>query len=113
MMVESCDKPDKQGMARPRQPVQNLGYSGRMAWVMAIMSELADMRFKEEALSSLLVLPAELGKAIGRIHSDSEAQALERLLATRDNRDCRLLRAVLAVGGFELVGALSERGTDT
>ena len=113
IMVESYDKPDKQGTARLRQPVQNLAYSGHTAWVMAIMSELAYMRFKEEELSALLALPTELGNAFGRVHSDSEAQALERLLATRDNRDLRLLRAVLAVGGFELVGALSDHGTDT
>ena len=113
MMVESYEKPDKQGKARPRQPVQNLPYSGHTAWVMAILSELAYMRFKEEELSSLLALPAELARAVGRIYSDSEAQALERLLATRDNRDNQLLRVVLAAGGFELVGVLSDPGTDT
>ena len=113
MMVEFRDKPDKQGTARPRQPVQHLAYGGHTAWVMAIMSELAYMRFKEEELSSLLALPPELGKAVGRIHSDSEVQALEALLATQDNRDNQLLRAVLAEGGFELVGALSDPGTDT
>ena len=113
IMVESHDNLDKQGTARPRQTIQNLGYSGHTAWVMAIMSELAYMRFEEEDLSSLLALPAELGKAVGRIHSDSKAQALERLLATQDNRDLRLLRTVLAAGGFELVGALSDHGTDT
>ena len=113
IMVESYDKPDKQGTARPRQPVQGLGYSGHTGWVMAIMSELAYMRFAEEDLGSLLSLPVELGKAVGRPHSGSELQDLERLLATRDNRDLRLLRAVLAAGGFELVGALSDHGTDT
>ena len=113
IMVESQDQPDKQGTAQSRQTVQNLAYSGHTAWVMAIMSELAYMRFEEEDLNSPLALPAELGKAVGRIHSDSEAQALERLLATRDNRDLRLLRSVLAAGGFELVGALSDSATDT
>ena len=34
-------------------------------------------------------------------------------MTTRDNRYNRLLRAVLAAGGFELVGALSDTGTDT
>ena len=34
-------------------------------------------------------------------------------MATRDNKDCRLLRATLAAGGFELVGALSDHDTDT
>ena len=113
VMVESYDEPDHERTARSRQTVQNLAYSGHTAWVMAIMSELAYMRFKEEELRALLALPAELGKAMGRPPSDSEAQALERLLATRDNRDFRLLRAVLAAGGFELVGALSDPGTDT
>ena len=113
MMVESCDKPDKQGTPRPRKPVQNLGYIGHAAWVMAIMSELAYMRFEEEELSSLLPLPAELAKAVGCVYSDSDAQALEGLLATRDNRDLRLLRTVLATGGVELAGALSDPGTDT
>ena len=80
---------------------------------MAIMSEPAYMRFAEEDLRALLALPAELGKAFGRVRSDSEAQALERLLATRDNRDSRLLHAALAAGGFELVGTLSDCGTDT
>ena len=77
------------------------------------MSELAYMRFEEEELSALLALPAELGEAVGRIPSDSEAQDLKGLLATRDNRDLRLLRTVLAAGGFELVGALSDSGTGT
>ena len=113
VMIECDDEPDKQGTARPRQSVQNLAYSWLTAWVMAIMSELAYMRFEEEDLSSLHALPAELAKAVGRIPSESEAQALERLLATRDNRDFRLLRAVLASGGFELVGALYDHGTDT
>ena len=112
IMVESYDKLDKQGTIRPRQPVQDLGYSGHTAWVMAIMSELAYMRFEED-LRALLALPAELAKAVGRIHSGSEAQVLEGLLATWDNRDLRLLRAVLAAGGFELVGGLSDPGTDT
>ncbi len=80
---------------------------------MPIMSELAYVRFEEEDLNSLLALPTELAKAVGCIHSDSEAQALEGLLATRDNRDNQLLRGVLAAGGFELVGELSNSGTDT
>ena len=113
IMVETYNKLDKQGAARSLQPVQKLGYSGHTAWVMAIMSELAYLRFEEEDLSSLLALPTELAKAVGRIHSDAEAQALEELLATRDNRDNRLLCGVLAAGGFELVGALSDPGTDT
>ena len=113
MMVESCDEPDKQGTARPRQAAQNLPYSGHTAWVMAILSELAYMRFEEEDLSSLLALPAELGKAMGRPPCNSELQEIEGLLATRDNKDCRLLRAVLDAGGFELVGTLSDPGTDT
>ena len=100
-------------MARSRRTVQNLGYSGHTAWLMAIMSELAYMRFEEEDTSSLLALPAELGKAMGRPPSNSELQEIEALLATRDNRDCRLLRAVLAAGGFELVEGLSDPGTDT
>ena len=113
MMVESCDKPDKQGTARSRQPMQNLAYSGLTAWVMAIMSELAYMRFEVEDLGALLALPAELGKALGRPPSNSELQEIEGLLATRDNKDCRLLRAVLAAGEFQLVGALSNHDTDT
>ena len=113
MMVESRDEPDKRGAPRSRRTVQHPAYSTHTAWVMAIMSELAYMRFKEEDLSSLLALPAELGKAVCRIPADSELQEIEGLLATRDNRDCRLLRAVLAGGRFELVGALSDPGTDT
>jgi len=107
------DVPEKQGTARPQRPVRNHAYSGLTAWVMAIMSELAYLRFEEEELSALFALPAELGKAVGRIPSGSEAQGLERLLTTRDNRDLRLLRAVLAAGGFELVGGLSDHGADT
>ena len=113
MMVESCEKPDKQRTARPRQPVQNPAYSGHTAWVMGVMSELAYMRFEVEDLGALLALPAELGKAMGRPPSNSEFQEIEGVLATRDNKDCRLLRAVLAAGGFELVGVLSNHGTDT
>ena len=111
--IESDDSSDHPVMARARPPVQNSAYSARTAWVMAIMSELAYMRFAEEDLPALLALPAELGKAFGRFPSDSEAQALERLLTTRDNQDSRLLHAVLAAGGFELVGTLSDPGTDT
>ena len=103
IMVESCDNTERQGTGLPRQPVQKLGYSSHTAWVMAIMSGLAYMRFEEEALDTLLELPAELAKAVGRIRSDAEAQALEELLATRDNRDNRLLRDILAAGGFQLL----------
>ena len=113
MMVESCEKLDKQGTAQSPQPAQNPRYSGHTAWVMAIMSELAYMRFGVEDLSALLALPAELGKAMGCPPSNSELQEIEGLLATRDNKDCRLLRAVLAAGGFQLVGALSNHDTDT
>ena len=113
MMVESRDLPDKQGTARSRRTVQHPAYSGHTAWVMAILSELAYMRFEVEDPRALLALPAELGKAVGRIPSDCELQEVEGLLATRDNKDCRLLRAVLAAGGFELVGPLSDHGTDT
>ena len=97
-MIEPDDSPPHRGTAQSRQPAQGSAYSALTAWVMAIMSELAYMRFEEEDLSSLLALPAELGKAFGRCNLESEAQALERLLATRDNRDSRLLRAVLAAG---------------
>ena len=113
MMVESRDKPDKQGTARSRRTVQHPAYSGHTAWVMAIMSELAYMRFEEEDLGSLLELPAELGKAMGRPPSNSELQEIEGLLATRDNRDNQLFRAVLAAGRFELVGPLSDHDTGT
>ena len=113
VMVESQENQDKQGTLRPPQPVRKLGYSGHTAWGMAIMSELAYMRFEEEDLDTLLALPDELAKAVGRSNTDSEAQVLERLLATRDKRDLRLLRAVLEAGGFELVGALSDPGTGT
>ena len=113
MMVESSDEPDKRGKVRPRHTAQNPAYSGHTAWVMATMSELAYMRFEAEDLSSLLALPAELGRSMGRPPSNSELQEIEALLATRDNRDCRLLRAVLAAGGFELVGVLSDPGTAT
>ena len=113
MMVESCEKPYKQGTARPRQPAQNPAYCGHTAWVMAIMSELAYVRFEVEELSALHALWAELGKAVGRIPLDCELQETEELLATRDNRNNQLRRAMLASGGFELVGALSDPGTDT
>ena len=66
IMVESCDTPDKQGTARSRRAVEHPAYSGHTAWVMAIMSELAYMRFEDEDLGALLALPAELGKAMGR-----------------------------------------------
>ena len=112
-MVESSDMPDKQGMARFRRTVQHPAYSRHTAWVMAIMSELAYMRFEEEDLSSLLALPTELGKAMARPSSNSELQEIEALLATRNNRENQLLCAVLAAGGFELVGVLSDPGTDT
>ena len=112
-MVESRDMPDKPGTARSRRTVQGPAYCGHMAWVMAIMSELAYMRFEVEDPRALLALPVELGKAMGRPPSNSELQEIDGLLATRDNKDCRLLRAVLAVGGFLLVGALSNHDTDT
>lgn len=73
-MVETYDEPDKQGAARPRQPVQKLQYSGHTAWVMAIISKLAYMRFEEEYLNSLLALSAEVAKAFGRLPSDSVTQ---------------------------------------
>ena len=113
IMVESYDEPGKQGTAQSPRMVQHPAYSGHTAWVMAIMSELAYMRFEDEDLSSLLALPAELGKAMGRPRSTSELQEIEGLLVTRDNRGSRLLRAVLAAGGFELVGVLSDHATDT
>ena len=111
-MVESRDMPEKPG-ARSRRTVQGPAYCGHTAWIMAIMSELGYMRFEVEDLRALLALPAELGKAMGSPPSSSELQEIEGLLATRDNKDCRLLRAVLAAGGFQLVGALSDAGTDT
>ena len=113
VMVESYDAPDHERTALPRQTAQNPVYSGHTAWVMAIMSELAYMRFEDEDLGALLALPAELGKAMGRPPSNSELQEIEGLLAMRDNRDNQLLRTVLAAGGFELAGPLSDPGTDT
>ena len=112
-MIESDDELDELAADRLGQPVQGSGYSDWRAWVMAIMSELAYMRFEEEDLSRLLALAAELAEALGQFPPAPDAQALEQLLATRDNGDYRLLRAVLAAGGFELVGGLSDLGTDT
>ena len=113
VMIASDDRPGYQGMARFRQPGQGSAYNGLTAWVMAIMSELAYMRFGEEDVRALLALPTELAKAFGRCLSESEARDLEHLLATRDNRDFLLLRTVLAAGGFELLGVLSDPSTDT
>ena len=113
IMVGSDDKQDCQAPVPSGRPRQGSGYSKRIAWITAIIAELAYMRFEEEDLDSLLALPAELGDAVGHDHSNSEGQELNQLLATRDNRHFRLLRAVLGAGGFELVGALSDSGTDT
>ena len=114
IMVESYDKPDKQGTARStttgsESRVQRTYGVGHGHYVRVGVHAVQGGGTECAPRTA-----DRTGECLwSRVHSDSEAQALERLLATRDNRDLRLLRAVLAVGGFELVGALSDHGTDT
>lgn len=94
-------------------PTKRAAYSDRTAWLMAIMAELAYVQFDEDSQNALLSMAADLAALSDR---DDIAEKLKQLLSTidrRENTDNKILREVLAEGGFTLKGVLFAAETDT
>ena len=106
-------------LARMRIPVKRAAYSGRTAWIMAILAELAYTRFDEEDEQRILELAEELATLTDRDTIAERLAKFRRTLggfgATPDaDAGNRKLRAALECGGFRLAGSvLYDPGTDT
>ncbi len=122
------DDTDKhfQELASLAVPAKRAAYSDRTAWTMALLSELAYMRFDEESEESLLKIAAELASLTAGEDSPVEKikdhlKSLSKTLATLGKTggdpgaDNERLKAALAAGGFDLAGGapIHEPSTDT
>ncbi|MBO6559585.1 MAG: lipase family protein [Nisaea sp.] len=112
-MAHETLKSDLLRFSDMKPPVRRAAYSDRTAWLMAVLSELAYLRFDEEDEDAIMSLAVELAKLTDQ---NSIAERLRGLaLSFSPQRDTKneILRSVLAVGGFELVGIIFNRETDT
>ena len=83
-------KDDLKRVSEYKPPVKRAAYSDRIAWLMAVFSELAYTRFDEENQNPLL-----------------------NPVSVADGIDNKVLQSVLRCGGFELKGVFNNPGTDT
>ena len=100
-------------LSEMKPPVKRAAYSDRTAWLMAILSEIAYLRFDEENQESLLALAGELANLTDQNSIAEKLESFAKTLEKRDNTDNRILRSILNTGGFELNGILFDRHTDT
>lgn len=94
-------------------PTKRAAYSDRTAWLMAIMAELAYTQFDEDSKNAVLSMAADLATLSNK---DDIAEKLKQLLTTIDHREKtgnKILREILAEGGFTLKGVLFAADTDT
>ena len=114
-MDEQDIRQDFSRFSELRPPVKRAAYSDRTAWLMAILSEIAYMRFEEEDQKAVLSLAVEMAKLTDQDEIAEKLTSFQKMLGpgVKDNADDHILRAVLRAGGFELKGTLYDQGTDT
>lgn len=87
-----------------KPPVQRAAYSDRTAWQMAIMAELAYVKFETANDALLESLAGELAAASGVEDIAKRLLEFREVLRTPDPRGEDILREALGAAGFELVG---------
>ena len=101
----------------PPAPVKRAAYSDRTAWLMAVLSEIAYIRFDQDDDSSILSLARELVQITDLNQIEERLRELSKILRTSrpksSNDDNALLRGCLKAGGFDLKGVLFDAKTDT
>ncbi len=96
-----------------KPPAKRAAYSDRTAWLMAILSELAYIRFDQEDRGRLLDLARELAELNDRKAIADRLMDVVGRLDSVGGTDNERLRSVLEIGGFELRGVLFDTRTDT
>ncbi len=104
---------DLERILKLNPPVKRAAYSDRIAWLMAIFSELAYTRFDEENQDSLMSLATELAAMTDEKSIAQKLRTLSSLVPTEADAGNKILRSVLAIGEFELKCVLNNSGTDT
>ena len=97
-------------------PIKRAAYSDRTAWLMAVLSELAYMRFDEDDDNVVLTLAGELAKITDRKKIADRLRWLESVLGARAQGGAsanEVLRRALDAGGFSLKGVFFDASTDT
>ena len=101
----------------PRAPVKRAAYSDRTAWLMAVLAELAYIRFDQDKETPILSLARELAELTDQDEIARGLKGLATLLGAVQGPEREggnaALREALAVGGFELKGVLFDAHTDT
>ncbi len=101
----------------PQPPVKRAAYSDRVAWLMAILAELAYTPFDQEDNNLLLSLAQELAELTDQDKIAERLKNLAKLMNLTDRdpatEDNATLRGALNAGGFELKGVLFDDRTDT
>ncbi len=106
---------DLQRIQNLAPPLKRAAYSDRTAWLMAVLSELAYMRFDQDDDNAVLSLARDLADITNQEEIAKRLRSLAAVLRAGDpaatNNDA--LRSALAAGDFTLKGVLFDTGTDT
>jgi hypothetical protein len=95
-----------------RPPVQRAAYSDRIAWQMAIMAELAYVKFEPANDKLLESLAQELAEANGVSDIAAKLLTFRDILKTPDTKGEDKLKAALKAAEFELVGTFYNKSVD-
>lgn len=86
-------------------PLQRAAYSDRTCWLMALMAELAYLRFETHPFKRVRELAEEMARANGVEAIVERLQELEHYFRTPPaGEEAELLKSILEAAGFELVG---------
>lgn len=97
--IESVDFPKHKHLP---VPTKRAAYSDRTAWLMAVMSELAYVKFEEEEEANLLQMAGELAEITNENDIKDKLVDLKDKIRTGGISDNSILEKVLSVGGYEL-----------
>lgn len=103
---------DGRESANLNPPVQRAAYSDRIAWQMAIMAELAYVKFEPANDKLLESLAKELAEANGTEIITKRLLKFREVLRTPDAKGEEKLKAALDAAGFELVGTFYNKSID-
>lgn len=105
--IEQVDGPKLLAL---KPPIQRAAYSDRTAWQMALLAELAYIRFEKPPFEKLFDLSKELAALSNAKAINKRLEALQSFFRTPDASDGeKRLKATLKASGFELVGTFYNR----
>ena len=107
--IENRDGPE---LLKLKPPVQRSAYSDRTAWQMALLSELAYVRFEKSPFTNIMGLAEELMKASGAAEIAQKLTALQEHFSSSKTEGHELLKRVLEAAGFDLKGTFYNETLD-